>query len=65
MRDDNSPDPTEYAPDQDPISAREEYQPEPVIDYSTREADPADIAEQALEVPVDEPDTDQPDGDAD
>lgn len=63
MSADSSPDPLEYAPDEDPITAREEYQPEPASDYSAREADPADIAEQAIEVPDDDPDADQPDGD--
>lgn len=44
-------DPDEYAPELDPLSAAEEYTPEPSVDDPAREADPADVAEQSAEVP--------------
>ncbi|MGW8590572.1 hypothetical protein ACWIFB_13425 [Dietzia sp. NPDC055340] len=48
-------DPEEYTPDPDPVTAREEYEPAPVDAGSVGEADPADVAEQSVEVPVIEP----------
>lgn len=49
-------DPDEYTPGPDSVTAAEEYEPdESVAEF--READPADVAEQAIEVPVDDGDT--------
>lgn len=61
----NSPDPDEYTPDLGPISAAEEYQPEPSLDDPAREANPADVAEQAVELPADDSGQEQLDDDDD
>ncbi|MBB1023689.1 hypothetical protein G6019_04470 [Dietzia sp. DQ12-76] len=47
------PDPDEYTPEPDPVTATEEYTPEVSVDDPTREANPADVAEQLLVVPTD------------
>lgn len=60
----DSPDPDEYRPD--PAPTAEEYTPEGTLDDPGREADPADVADQFIEVPAgddDRPDDDD-DGDA-
>ena len=48
------PDPDEYTPDPDPVTAAEEYEPEVSVDDPTREANPADVAEQLVVVPTDD-----------
>lgn len=48
------PDPDEYTPDPDPVTAAEEYTPEVSVDDATREANPADVAEQSVVVPTDD-----------
>lgn len=50
------PDPDEYTPGPDSVTAPEEYVPEPQLDDPSLEANPADVAEQAIELPADEPD---------
>lgn len=55
------PDPDEYAPGPDPVTAAEEYEPEVSVDDPAREANPADVAEQLVELPAD----DEPGPDAD
>lgn len=55
-------DPDEYTPDPDPITTAEEYEPEGTVNDPFREANPADVAEQAVEVPDDD---DTPEGDDD
>ena len=45
-------DPDEYVPDPDSVTAPEEYEPEVAVDDPTREADPADVPDQAIELPV-------------
>ncbi|WP_341360388.1 hypothetical protein V5H98_04130 [Georgenia sp. M64] len=44
----------EHVVDTDPARAPEEYAPEVEVDEPTREAEPADVAEQLIEVPVPE-----------
>ncbi len=48
-------DPDEYTPGPDSVTAAEEYEPDMSV-AEFREADPADVAEQAIEVPVDDGD---------
>lgn len=48
------PDPDEYTPEPDPVTAAEEYAPEVSVDDPTREANPADVAEQLVVVPTDD-----------
>lgn len=48
------PDPDEYTPEPDPVTAAEEYTPEVSVDDPTREADPADVADQLVVVPTDD-----------
>lgn len=55
------PDPDEYVPAPDPVTAAEEYQPELTVDDPDREANPADVAEQAVELPSDDSGPDQSD----
>ena len=55
-------DPEEYTPDPDPVTAREEYEPALADAGSVVEADPADVAEQSVEVPMTEPGPDEADG---
>lgn len=47
-------DPDEYTPGPDPVTAAEEYEPEVTVDDASREANPADVAEQTMEVPDDD-----------
>lgn len=46
-------DPEEYTPE--PTAAQDEYEPAPVEVSAVWDADPADVADQSVEVPVDEP----------
>lgn len=55
-------DPDEYTPGPDSVTAPEEYEPEVTVDDPFREANPADVAEQAIELPDDDGD---PEGDDD
>ena len=55
-------DPDEYTPGPDSVTAAEEYVPEVTVDDPFREANPADVAEQAIELPVDDG---EPEGDDD
>lgn len=48
-------DPEEYTPEPDPATDQQEYEPSPVEVGAVVEADPADVADQAVEVPMDEP----------
>lgn len=48
------PDPDEYTPEPDPVTAAEEYAPEGSLEDPTREANPADVAEQLVVVPTDD-----------
>lgn len=48
-------DPEEYTPESDPVTAQEEHEPAPVEAGAVGEADAADVADQAVEVPMDEP----------
>jgi len=57
------PDPDEYTPGPDSVTAPEEYEPEIRLDEPFREANPADVAEQAIELPADEPDPEEDDDD--
>lgn len=50
-------DPEEYTPGPDPVTAREEYEPAPIEAGAIGEANPADLVEQSVEVPVDEPES--------
>lgn len=59
------PDPDEYVPAPDSVTAAEEYQPEVTVDDPAREANPADVAEQAVELPADDSGPDQSDDDDD
>lgn len=52
MTEPGRPDPEEHTPDPDPVTAAQEYTPEDTIDDPSREADPADVAEQIAEVPT-------------
>ena len=45
------PDPDEYTPGPDSLTAPEEYEPEASIEDATIEADPADVADQLIDVP--------------
>ena len=58
----NPIDPDEYTPGPDSVTAPEEYEPEVTVDDPFREANPADVAEQAIELPDDDGD---PEGDDD
>ncbi|MBB1019060.1 hypothetical protein G6023_12350 [Dietzia sp. DQ11-71] len=51
-------DPDEYTPGPDSVTAPEEYEPEVTVEDPFREANPADVAEQAIELPVDDGDSD-------
>ena len=62
MTAEDRPDPDEYTPGPDSVTAPEEYEPEVSIEDPTREANPADVAEQAIEVPVDPADRGDADG---
>lgn len=59
------PDPDEYIPEPDPVTAAEEYQPASTADDPDLEANPADVAEQAVELPADDSGPDQSDDDDD
>lgn len=59
MTAEDRPDPDEYTPGPDPVTAAEEYQPEVVVSDPTREANPADVADQAIELPSDVTDPDE------
>ena len=48
------PDPDEYTPEPDSVTAAEEYEPEASADDPTREANPADVAEQLTALPADD-----------
>ena len=48
------PDPDEYTPEPDPVTAAKEYAPEVNLEAPTREANPADVAEQMVVVPTDD-----------
>lgn len=48
-------DPDEYTPGPDSVTAPEEYTPEPQLEDPSLEANPADVAEQAIELPADDP----------
>lgn len=48
-----NPDPEEYTPEG--ATTQEEYEPAPVEVGTVGEADPADVADQSAEVPIDEP----------
>lgn len=48
-------DPEEYTPEPDSVTAQEEYEPSPVEMGAIGEADPADVADQSVEVPMDDP----------
>lgn len=50
------PDPDEYTPEPDSVTAAEEYEPEASADDPTREANPADVAEQLVALPTDDED---------
>ncbi|ODQ83323.1 hypothetical protein BFG51_10675 [Dietzia alimentaria] len=54
-------DPDEYTPGPDSVTAAEEYEPEVTVDDPSREANPADVAEQAIELPADDGDTEDDD----
>lgn len=49
-------DPDEYTPGPDSVTAPEEYEPEVAVEDPFREANPADVAEQAIELPADDGD---------
>ncbi|MGN0102357.1 MAG: hypothetical protein ACI39C_15580 [Dietzia sp.] len=56
-------DPDEYTPGPDSVTAPEEYEPEVDVADPFREANPADVAEQTVEVPVDDADPEEGDDD--
>ena len=52
----NLPDPDEYTPEPDSVTAAEEYAPEGGVYESADEANPADVAEQLAALPTDDED---------